>query len=493
MSGADLRRAERVTTRGFQGYSAAEMAATSALAQKERPGWRWLFPVTRATRDFVKEQIPVLQGSYALAVGLIYWAAHIDGVVSQPLMRWWLLESVASIALRSLLYIPVVRASPVEVASQPALRLAPLLAVMLGAGHWVWTATIFVRSSLDLTTLVVFLAFVMLSIACIALAPASPATCVVYLLSLWLAMAYKLSHADGAGISTFAVLLAALASILWMTFHTVVGGVRRYLLRSDEADLLVLKLRQRNAEVEGLRSAAARELVTRSAFFASASHDLRQRVHAMKLVAHSAPGVAAKHGVPGGSLTRVAGLVDDLESYMTDVLEFARLETTGASPAWQRFGLQRLFQQLEVEFEDVAAAKRVEFRARATRLMVHSDAAMLLRILENLVANAIKFTNGRVLLVARRRADGVVIDIRDQGPGIRPEHCELVFEAFFQGFNESRDARQGVGLGLAIVKRLAAALGYPIEVHSWPGRGTLMRLVIPDGKQGGPMQGEGSR
>ncbi|MEO7056323.1 MAG: hypothetical protein ABI143_05920, partial [Caldimonas sp.] len=303
--------------------------------------------MTRATRDFVKEQIPVLQGAYAVAVGLVYWAAHIDGAVSQQLMRWWFLESVASIALRSLLYIPVVRASPVEVACNPALRLAPLLAVVLGAGHWVWTATIFVSSSLDLTTLVVFLAFVMLSIACIAMAPASPAACAVYLLSLWLVMAYKLGHADWVGISTFAVLLGALASILWMTFHTVVSGVRRYLLRSDEVDLLVLELRQRNSEVEGLRSAAAHELAARSAFFASASHDLRQRVHAMKLVAHSGPGAAPAQGVQGHSLTRVAELVEDLESYMTHVLEFARLETIGHAPARQRFPLQRIFQQLE--------------------------------------------------------------------------------------------------------------------------------------------------
>ena len=187
------------------------MSATSALTRGESPGWRSLFPVTRVTRDFVTAQIPVLQGAYAVAVGLVYWAAQIDGVVGQDLMRWWLAESIASIALRSLLYLPVVRASPVEIAASPALRLAPLLAVALGAGHWIWTATIFVGSSLDLTTLVVFLAFVMLSISCIAVAPASPAACFVYLISLSFAMAYQLGHADWVGIGTFWVLLATLA------------------------------------------------------------------------------------------------------------------------------------------------------------------------------------------------------------------------------------------------------------------------------------------
>ena len=55
-----------------------------------------------------------------------------------------------------------------------------------------------------------------------------------------------------------------------------------------------------------------------------------------------------------------------------------------------------------------------------------------------------------------------------------------VFDAFFQGAEAGHDAQQGVGLGLAIVKRLTSALGYRIEVHSRPRRGTLMRLLIPD-------------
>lgn len=457
--------------RGFRGYSHDEMTATSVLARKENPGWRWLFPVTRVTRDFVRAQIPVLQGAYAVAVGLVYWAAHLDGDVERPLIRWWLAESVASIALRSLLYLPVIRASPVEVAASPFLRLAPLLAVALGAAHWIWTASIFVRSELDLTTLVVFLAFVMLSIACIAMAPASPAACAIYLLSLWLAMAYKLGHADWVGLGTFSVLLAALASILWMTFHTVVGDVRRYLVRSDEADLLVVELRERNVEVERLRTAAAQEFAVRSTFFASASHDLRQRVHAMKLLADEEE---------GGSRARLAGVVEDLENYMTNILELARLETTALEPDRQMLQVQHVFQQLEVEFENVATARNVDFRTRATTLTVHTDECLLLRILENLVSNAIKFTHGRVLVTARGRRNAVVIDVRDQGPGIHSDQREAVFDAFFQADNARLDPRQGVGLGLAIVKRLTAALGYRIEVHSRPGRGTLMRLVIPD-------------
>jgi signal transduction histidine kinase len=171
--------------------------------------------------------------------------------------------------------------------------------------------------------------------------------------------------------------------------------------------------------------------------------------------------------------------VEDLETYMTDVLEFARLESTSLEPERESFRLQNIFQRIDVQFEDVAAARSVELRIRATPVCLRSDASMLVRILENLVSNAIKFTRARVLLTAHRHGDEIHVEVRDQGPGIPPDCVDKVFDAFYQGQSTQESARQGVGLGLAIVKRLADALGYRIEVHTRPGRGTLMRLIVP--------------
>ena len=110
---------------------------------------------------------------------------------------------------------------------------------------------------------------------------------------------------------------------------------------------------------------------------------------------------------------------------------------------------------------------------------LRTDAAMLVRILENLVSNAIKFTRGRVLMAARRDGGAVHVEVWDQGPGIPLDCVDKVFDAFYQGHPVREDTMEGVGLGLAIVKRLADALGYRIDVVSSPGRGTLMRLIIP--------------
>jgi len=371
------------------------------------------------------------------------------------------------------------RAAPVEVANSPFLRIAPLSAAVMGAAHWVWTALIFIGPTLDLITLVVLLTFVLLSISAIAMTPASPAASALYLVALWLAIAYKLSGADWVVRSTFLILLVTFAAIFWLTFYTVIGGTRRYLVRSDAVDLLVAELRERNDEIERLRSAAANAFATRSAFFESASHDFRQRVHAMKLLVQRAAQSAPQQRDDKAALARLTAVVEDLETYMTDVLEFARLERSARAPIRQDVALQDLFQSIDVAFEEFASAKGVDLRLRTTPLAIRTYRAMLLRILENLVSNAIKFSRARVLVSARRRGIDLHVEVRDQGRGIPADRTELVFNAFYQEPHDNTERGRGLGLGLAIVKHLGEALGYRIEVVSHVGRGTLMRVIVP--------------
>ena len=469
---------ERVKAKwvGYRGYSHAEMAATMVVTRTEDPRWRWLFPVTRSTRSFLTSQFPALLVTYGVAVALIGIAAVIERSVPLQLLEMWLAESVLSIAIRTALVARVSRASPVEIARRPLLRLLPLFAIVLAALHWSWTAVIFVGAALDLTTVVVLLVFVMLSVAAVGVLPATPVICLVYMVPMWLVTAYELLHADWVSVGTFAILLAAVAAILLAASYVVVSGVRRNLIHGDEVDLLVDELRKRNAEVEGLRTAAGNDLATRSSFFASASHDFRQRVHAMKLLAQSSPDDGPN--VDAAALARLSSILEDLESYMTEVLQFARLEATTSQAQRRPQQLQQVFQQIELRFEDVASARRVDLRVRATRVVLNTDGALLLRVLENLVSNAIKFTRSQVHIAARRRGPNVSIEVRDQGAGIPPECVDRIFDAFYQ-VREAPDAAQGVGLGLAIVKRLTDALGYRIEVQSTPGRGTLMRVLIP--------------
>ena len=460
--------------RGFKGYSAEELIRTTGLTRYEDPRWRWVLPVTRGTRDFILEQMPALVTSYGIAVGLIFVAATMDRRVSGWLISAWLLESVASIAARILILRRVFGASTVEMASRPTLRLLPLVAIVLAAIHWSWTATLFIGPDLNLTTVVVLLTYVMLSVACLGIAPASPVICAAYVVPMWIATGWMLLSSNWASAGALIVLAAAFGGVIWSASYIVVSGVRRYLVRSDEVDLLMKKLRDRNVEVERLRKVAAADLETRSAVFASASHDLRQRIHAIKLLAHSSPTSGAAAADRSKLMRRLSESIEDLEVFVTDVLHFVRFDSDVKPPERRKVLLQDMLQRIAVQFEEVAASRQVGLRMRATRIAVRTDPVMLSRVLDNLVSNGVKFTRRGVLVSARRRNADVHLEVWDQGPGTFSD--SLAVQALADTWAPTRD---GFGLGLLIVRRLSEALGYRVDIHARPGQGTRVRVVIP--------------
>ena len=107
-----------------------------------------------------------------------------------------------------------------------------------------------------------------------------------------------------------------------------------------------------------------------------------------------------------------------------------------------------------------------------------SDPTYLRRITQNLVSNAIKYTNrGGVVVGARKRGGRVWLEVRDSGIGITPDDRSRVFDEFQRA--QGADTEPGMGLGLAIVRRACAKLGHPIRLDSQPGRGTLFRIGLP--------------
>lgn len=455
---------------GFAGYSIDELVATADIARRQDPRWRWVYPVTRTTRDYFIEQMPALVGTYCVAVALVFVAGIIERTLPATLMAAWLIESAAGIAVRISIFKRMVRASPVEVASKPWLRLLPVMGIALAAVHWSWTATLFLGPQLNLVTVVVLLSFVMLSVACLGVAPASPLICAAYLLGMWPAAAYMLLETHWASGGVLLVVAAALAGTLWSGYYIVVSGVRRTLIRSDEVDLLMRELQDRNAEVEALRASAAADLETRSAVFASASHDLRQRVHALKLLARASTEPAAS----AGSMSRLAGAIDELEAFMTDVLHVVGFQGDKAAQEVSEVAVQDLFQNVELQFEEIANQKQVRLRVRATSLAIRTNVVMLSRVLDNLVSNAVKFTSKGVLVNARLRDGEVHLEVWDQGHGLDLDKLNAEIVA-----TRPRPVGEGFGLGLMIVRRFVDALGCRFDVHSREGRGTRARVVVP--------------
>jgi len=166
---------------------------------------------------------------------------------------------------------------------------------------------------------------------------------------------------------------------------------------------------------------------------------------------------------------------------LDDLLEISRLDAQVLTPAIAKVSLDALFDQIDAQHAAAAAQARVRLHWSDRGLAVRTDAAMLRRIVGNLVSNALRHApeGGTVLVAARRCAAGVRIEVRDNGVGIAPIHQGRIFEEFYQVANTERDRRRGFGLGLAICARIATLLGTRITVRSALQAGSTFAFTLP--------------
>lgn len=217
----------------------------------------------------------------------------------------------------------------------------------------------------------------------------------------------------------------------------------------------------------------------KSRFLAAASHDLRQPVQSLLLLQTALARRVEGHKAED-LVENMAVALDALHSLLDSLLDISKLDAGVITPQPASFPLQKLLGRLEDEFAPRMAEKGLRFRVVPTRSWVHSDPALLERILRNLLENALKYTKeGGIVLGCRRRQDRLQIQVADTGPGIPEEHFREIFQEFVQVGNAERDRRQGLGLGLAIVRRLAHLLEHPVCVHSRIGRGSLFAVEVP--------------
>jgi signal transduction histidine kinase len=229
--------------------------------------------------------------------------------------------------------------------------------------------------------------------------------------------------------------------------------------------------------------AAEQANLAKSKFLAGASHDLRQPVHALNLFLESlsTTRLDAKQET---IVTHAKAASRASRELLDTLLDFSRIEAGVMQPKPALLPLAGLLRQLEDEFGPQADNKGLVYRSRDCLDHVYSDAALLLVILRNLVANAIRYTErGGVLVAVRVRGADRVIEVWDTGIGIAAIHHEDIFQDFHQIANQERDHRKGLGLGLAIVRRLVDALGMGLSLASRPGRGSVFSLRLPCASQ----------
>lgn len=233
-----------------------------------------------------------------------------------------------------------------------------------------------------------------------------------------------------------------------------------------------------NAALADAKQSADEASLEKTRFIAAASHDILQPLNAARLYAAS----LVERPLPGaeGHLIRnLDASLSAVEEILSALIEVSRMDAGRLDPDIEPFALQPLLDQLRVEFEPLARDKGLKFQVLATSGWVMSDRRLLRRVLQNLIANAIKYTaQGRVLIGARHRGNKIAVAVYDTGPGIAESQQAEIFKEFHR-LSETAGSERGVGLGLSIVERICKVLKLKLDLASEPGRGSMFAVNVP--------------
>lgn len=234
-------------------------------------------------------------------------------------------------------------------------------------------------------------------------------------------------------------------------------------------------------ELRAAKNEAEHASQAKSSFLAAASHDLRQPLQAARFYLEVLDSeLERKLGESPPTLEKLGRCLANLRSLLNRLLDLSKLDAGGITPALRATPTRKLLDRLRTEMRSLALESGLKLRVAGPSLRVETDPLLLGRILENLLSNAVRYTDrGGVLLAVRRRRGRVAIQVWDTGVGIPADSLEAVFEEFHQVGSSARASSESFGLGLAIVRRLADLLGHEVNVRSELGRGSMFEIVLP--------------
>lgn len=262
-----------------------------------------------------------------------------------------------------------------------------------------------------------------------------------------------------------------------VSFADVTAERRNAEQLSELASTLERRVDARTAALRDALEEAQRANASRTRFMAAASHDLLQPLSAAKLFVAAledrvSPNNKALSGKAASALRAVEAIIEAL-------LAISRLESGATQADVSDVALGPLLDGLVTEFGALAAERGLHLRHVPTTMRVRSNPVWLRRIVQNLVANAIRHTDGAEILVGVRRSAGHArIEVLDRGPGIAAADRAVIFREFHQ-LGPSRSGANGLGLGLTIVERACAMLDHGLALRSEPRRGSTFAVTVP--------------
>ncbi|MCY0967444.1 hybrid sensor histidine kinase/response regulator [Parathalassolituus penaei] len=277
---------------------------------------------------------------------------------------------------------------------------------------------------------------------------------------------------------------------LYVTVYTDITDQRHIERRLRLAnEVLEERVSERTRELRTLNEDLEKANRNKTRFLAAAGHDLVQPLNSATLFSASIISKLERRREQAPELVDavlpVACHLDQslhaAESLLGELLEISKLDADIIRARYQVLPLGQILESLLAEFRPLIERKGLVLRTVPTSLTVRTDPVLLRRILQNLLANALRYTShGRILVGGRRRGTHVEVQVLDSGPGIPDSELEAIFEEFHRLPAAGPDvSSKGLGLGLSIVQRLGQLLDHPVRVQSVAGRGSCFGVLLP--------------
>jgi signal transduction histidine kinase/DNA-binding response OmpR family regulator len=248
-----------------------------------------------------------------------------------------------------------------------------------------------------------------------------------------------------------------------------------------ERNNMLEKVTQEKTKAEHSRLMAELAVTAKNKFIATASHDLRQPLHALGLYLDVLE-AKIKRDDELELIAKIKNSSTALSVLFNSLLDLSRLDAGVVEVVPTHFSVHCLLSRLALEFDEIAVDKALDFDIETVEDIVFTDAVLLERILRNLIQNAITYTEkGSIAVRCESSGKALRIDIADTGPGIPQYEQHAIFSEYYQLDNKGHRPTIGLGLGLAIVKRLVDLLQVKFELESKEGVGSIFSIYIPLG------------
>lgn len=214
-------------------------------------------------------------------------------------------------------------------------------------------------------------------------------------------------------------------------------------------------------------------------FIANVSHEIRTPLSVIRSYAGALQRPNLSESERREYAETIASASESLSTLISNILKLNKLENQEIVPNAAPYDLTRQLCDCALSHEEQWEKKRIDFDAQLEeRVMILADESMLEIVFNNLIANAVKFTEpgGRIVLRQEKDGDDVVVTVSDTGCGMSEETVKRIFDKFYQG--DTSHSKEGNGLGLALAKRVLEISGGTISVRSAPGEGSefIVRL-----------------